>query len=46
MPDALPVRSRLVGWRYDGTPDARTRLVRELPLIAFSPRLPQRKRGG
>ena len=32
------VLSRLVGWRYDGTPDTRARLVRELPLIAFSPR--------
>jgi deazaflavin-dependent oxidoreductase (nitroreductase family) len=32
------VLSRLVGWRYDGTPNARRRLRRELPLIAFRPR--------
>jgi hypothetical protein len=32
------VLSRLVGWRYDGTPNARRRLGRELPLIAFRPR--------
>jgi deazaflavin-dependent oxidoreductase (nitroreductase family) len=31
------VLSRLVGWRYDGSPDARLRLVRELPLVAFRP---------
>lgn len=31
------VLSRLVGWTYDGTDDARTRLVRQLPLIAFRP---------
>lgn len=31
------VLSRLLGWRYDGSPDARRRLVRELPLIAFRP---------
>ena len=31
------VLSRLVGWRYDGTPDQRLRLVRERPVIAFRP---------
>ena len=31
------VLSRLVGWRYDGSPDARLRLVRALPLVAFRP---------
>lgn len=28
----------LVGWRYDGGQDARHRLVRELPIVAFRPR--------
>ena len=37
-PVVRAVLSRLVGWRYDGTPRARDRLVRELPLIAFRPR--------
>ena len=36
-PVVRAVLGRLVGWRYDGTPEARTRLVRELPLIAFRP---------
>jgi hypothetical protein len=31
------VLSRLVGWRYDGTPDAQRRLLAELPVIAFGP---------
>jgi deazaflavin-dependent oxidoreductase (nitroreductase family) len=31
------VLSRLVGWHYDASPQARARLVRELPLIAFRP---------
>ncbi len=31
------VLARLVGWPYDGTPDSRLRLVRELPVIAFRP---------
>ncbi|MGH9046502.1 MAG: nitroreductase family deazaflavin-dependent oxidoreductase [Acidimicrobiales bacterium] len=30
------VLSRLVGWPYDGSPDARTRIVRELPIVAFA----------
>jgi deazaflavin-dependent oxidoreductase (nitroreductase family) len=39
------VLSRLVGWRYDGTPGARARLVAELPLIEFR-RLPDGPGGG
>jgi deazaflavin-dependent oxidoreductase (nitroreductase family) len=31
------VLSRLVGWPYDGSPDARRRLVQQLPVIAFRP---------
>src|SRR5215471_15191337 len=31
------VLSRLLGWRYDGSEDARSRLVKQLPLIAFRP---------
>jgi deazaflavin-dependent oxidoreductase (nitroreductase family) len=30
------VLSRLVGWTYDGSDEARHRLVRELPLVALS----------
>lgn len=33
------VLSRLVGWRYDGAPAARRRLVEQLPLVAFRPAL-------
>ena len=29
------VLSWLLGWRYDGSPDARLRMTRQLPLIAF-----------
>lgn len=32
------VLSKLVGWRYDGTEEARRRLVRERPLVLFTPR--------
>lgn len=31
------VLSRLVGWRYDGTPAQRLALVAELPIIALRP---------
>ncbi len=31
------VLSRLLGWRYDGSPAARDRLVREMPMMAFRP---------
>lgn len=34
------VLSRLVGWRYDGSPPARERLVRERPILAFAPARP------
>lgn len=34
------VLSRLVGWRYDGSEQARRRLVRERPVLAFRPREP------
>jgi deazaflavin-dependent oxidoreductase (nitroreductase family) len=34
------VLSRLLGWRYDGSPDDRRRLVTQLPVIAFYPRSP------
>ena len=27
----------LVGWRYDGSPEARRRLAEQLPLVAFRP---------
>ena len=32
------VLSWLLGWRYDGSPDARVRMAEQLPLIAFRPR--------
>jgi deazaflavin-dependent oxidoreductase (nitroreductase family) len=32
------VLSSLLGWRYDGSPEARSRLAAQLPLIAFRPR--------
>ena len=32
------VLSRLVGWRYDGSPAGRRRLVEQLPLLGFRPR--------
>ena len=31
------VLSLLVGWRYDGSPDARRRLAGTLPFVAFRP---------
>jgi len=33
------VISGLVGWRYGGSPEARRRVVEQLPLVAFRPRL-------
>lgn len=33
------VLSRLIGWRYDGSPAALRRLVEQLPLVAFRPAL-------
>jgi deazaflavin-dependent oxidoreductase (nitroreductase family) len=32
------VLSWLVGWRYDGTPEARRRLVVQLPMVGLRPR--------
>jgi deazaflavin-dependent oxidoreductase (nitroreductase family) len=37
MPVVRRVLSWLVGWRYDGSPAARERLVRQLPVVAFRP---------
>lgn len=31
------VLTRLLGWRYDGSPAARARLARQLPVVALSP---------
>jgi deazaflavin-dependent oxidoreductase (nitroreductase family) len=31
------VLTRLIGWRYDGSPAARDRLVHQLPMVAFQP---------
>ena len=36
-PIVRAVLSRLVGWRYDGTPAARRRVVEQLRLVAFRP---------
>jgi len=36
-PVIRPVLSRLVGWRYDGSSEARLRLVSELPMVALRP---------
>lgn len=38
------VLSALLGWTYDGTPEARTRLVEALPLVAFRPAIPTEPR--
>lgn len=37
-PIVRAVLSELLGWRYDGSPDAQYRAVRQLPLVAFRPR--------
>ena len=34
----------LLGWRYDGSPAARRRMVEELPMLALSPAGHQRRR--
>lgn len=36
-PVVRAVLGKLVGWRYDGSDDARARLVGELPFVAFRP---------
>lgn len=38
LPIAHRVLSKLLGWRYDGSDDARQRMVRQLPVVAFRPR--------
>jgi deazaflavin-dependent oxidoreductase (nitroreductase family) len=41
LPIVRRVLTALAGWPYDGSRDARERLVRQLPLVAFRPsRLP------
>jgi len=35
MPILRPVLSKLLGWHYDGSASSRTRLVRQLPMVAF-----------
>jgi deazaflavin-dependent oxidoreductase (nitroreductase family) len=40
------VLSRFLGWPYDGTIDARRRVVDQLPLVAFRPRDPHALAGG
>jgi deazaflavin-dependent oxidoreductase (nitroreductase family) len=37
-PIVRAVLSRLAGFRYDGSTEARNRLVEKLPLVAFSPK--------
>jgi deazaflavin-dependent oxidoreductase (nitroreductase family) len=39
-PIVRSVLSRLLGWRYDGTREARRRMAAQLPLVAFRPRQP------
>ncbi len=36
------VLGRLLGWRYDGTPEARRRAAEQLPLLAFRPAVRER----
>jgi hypothetical protein len=36
-PIVRAVLSGLIGWRYDGSPTARLRLVSERPILAFRP---------
>lgn len=37
-PILRPILSWLLGWRYDGSAEARGRMVRQLPLVALTPR--------
>ena len=39
-PALRPYLSSLAGWRYDGSPEARRRLVSQLPMVAFLPLRP------
>jgi deazaflavin-dependent oxidoreductase (nitroreductase family) len=40
--------TELLGWRYDGSPDARRRMAQELPMLALrpAPGLTSRREGG
>ncbi|MGH3622860.1 MAG: nitroreductase family deazaflavin-dependent oxidoreductase [Sciscionella sp.] len=38
LPVIRPVLSTLLGWHYDGSETARTRLVHQLPIVAFRAR--------
>lgn len=42
-PVVRAVLGRLLGWRFDGTDDARRRLAEQLPMVAFRP---TRRRAG
>ena len=37
-PIVHPMLSRLAGWHFDGSPQARRRLAQDLPMVAFRPR--------
>lgn len=37
-PIARRILSSVVGWRYDGSEDARRKLVTEMPILAFTPK--------
>ncbi|OBF92612.1 hypothetical protein A5791_13975 [Mycobacterium sp. 852002-51163_SCH5372311] len=39
LPIVHVLLSRLVGWRYDGSQEARERLVSQLPMVAFRRRI-------
>ena len=45
-PGVRATLTALLGWRFDGTPDARRRLAEQLPLIAFRPKLADRPAPG
>lgn len=40
------VLSWLLGWRYDGSPDARRRAAEQLPMVGFRPAAPEDDRPG
>ncbi len=39
LPIVHVLLSKLVGWRYDGSQQARERLAHQLPVVAFRPRI-------
>ncbi len=41
-----PVLTALLGWRYDGSPEARRRMLEELPLVALRPARSRSRRTG